>query len=80
MEDRVASQIAADILKDNNKLSAVHSKHSMKKILEREAKKQLLAETGGNFPNPTISKIIEKGELDKNDPSNLPHLHKCPYV
>lgn len=80
VEDRVASQIAADILKDNSKLNGVHSKQSMKKILEREAKKQLLAETGGEYKPPTMSKIIERGDLDKNDPSNLPHLHKCPYV
>ena len=44
VEDRVAAQIAADILKDNTKLSAVHSKQSIKKVLEREAKKQLLAD------------------------------------
>jgi hypothetical protein len=52
----------------------------MKKILEREAKKQLLAETGGVYNPPTVSKINERGTLDENDPSNLPHLHKCPYV
>ena len=39
VEERVASQIAADILKDNGKLQGVHSKQSMKKLLEREAKK-----------------------------------------
>ena len=52
----------------------------MKKLLEREAKKQLLAETGGEYKPPVLSKIVERGGIDKDDPSNLPHLHKCPYV
>ena len=52
----------------------------MKKMLEREAKRQLLAENGGEYVAPTVTTHIEKGTLDKEDPSNLPHLHKCPYV
>lgn len=39
VEDRVAQRIAGDILKDNNKLRGVHSKESIKKILEKEAKR-----------------------------------------
>lgn len=39
VEDKVASRIAGDILKDNNKLRGVHSKESIKKLLEREAKR-----------------------------------------
>ena len=52
----------------------------MKKMLEREAKRQLLAETGGEYIPPTVATLVERGNLDKDDPSNLPHLHKCPYV
>lgn len=38
-EDRVAAKIVNDMLRDNKKLGAVHSKISMKKILEKEAKR-----------------------------------------
>ncbi len=40
-EDRVASKIAQEVLRDNAKLRAVHSGPSIKKLLEREAKKQM---------------------------------------
>lgn len=80
VEDKVASRIAGDILANNQKIKGVHSNQSIKKLLEREAKRQLLAETGGVYHEPTVSKLVERGNLDKDDPSNLPHLHKCPYV
>jgi len=49
--------------------------------LEKEAKRQLLAETNGGVYNPpVISKIQERGAKDASDPSNLPYLHKCPAV
>lgn len=38
-EDKIASRLAAEVLKDNVKLKGIHSHHSIKKILEREAKK-----------------------------------------
>jgi hypothetical protein len=38
-EDRMASKIAAEVLKDNTKLRGIHSKESIKKILEKEALK-----------------------------------------
>lgn len=38
-EDKVATKIANEILKDNAKLRGVHSGASIKKILEKEAKK-----------------------------------------
>lgn len=40
-EDRMASQIASEVLKDNHKLRAVHSKDSIKRILEKEARRQM---------------------------------------
>ena len=49
MEDRIASKIATDLLNENQKLRGKHSKQSLKKVLEREAKKQLLLETGGTY-------------------------------
>jgi hypothetical protein len=39
LEDKMASKIASEVLKDNQKLKGVHSNQSMKKILEREAKR-----------------------------------------
>lgn len=38
-EDRVAARIANEVLKDNSKLRGVHSNASIKKILEKEAKR-----------------------------------------
>jgi len=38
-EDRIAQKIASEVLKDNSKLRAVHSGNSIKKLLEREAKR-----------------------------------------
>jgi hypothetical protein len=38
-EDRMASKIAAEVLKENAKLRGVHSKESIKAILEKEAKR-----------------------------------------
>jgi len=40
----VAAKIASEVLRDNAKLRGIHSGASIKKMLEREAKKQLLAE------------------------------------
>ena len=80
MEDRIASKIATDLLNENQKLRGKHSKQSLKKVLEREAKKQLLLETGGTYQNPIIATTDLKGRVDRSDPSNLPYLHKCPAV
>lgn len=40
-EDKIAAKIAAEVLKDNAKLRAVHSGQSIKMLLEREAKRQM---------------------------------------
>jgi Glu-tRNA(Gln) amidotransferase subunit E-like FAD-binding protein len=66
------------VLKDNSKLRGVHSKESIKKILEKEALRQM--QLVGEYPQPVISRIIEKSTIDKQDPSNLPYLHKNPAV
>jgi hypothetical protein len=39
VEDRMASKIAQEVLRDNAKLRAVHSGNSLKHLLEREAKR-----------------------------------------
>ena len=79
-EDRVAAKIASEVLKDNQKLRGVHSKESMKKILVQEAKRQLLQEIGSEYKPPIMSKVVERSRINKDDPSNLPYLHKCPAV
>ena len=80
MEDKVAAQIASEVLRDNQKLKGIHSNVSLKKIIEKEAKRQLLDQTGGKYQQPVLSKVIERGRVNKADPSNLPYLHKCPAV
>ena len=58
-EDRMAAQIASEVLKDNAKLRAVHSKDSIKAILEKEAKRQMKIADGGSYPHPVVSRIVE---------------------
>lgn len=79
-EDRIARRLANEVLRDNAKLRGVHSANSIKKLLEKEAKKQLLANPDG-YKGPVVSVIKEK-ELNKDgiDPSYLPYLHKNPAI
>lgn len=79
-EERVAAKIANEMLKDNSKLRGVHSNVSIKKIIENEAKRQLLADAMGDFKPPQVFNLKERGQINKQDPSNLPYLHKCPAV
>ena len=77
----MASKIAQEVLRDNPKIRQVHSGASIKMLLEKEAKKQMaIAAKGGEYKGPVISRIEEKGQRDKADPSNLPYLHKNPAV
>jgi hypothetical protein len=69
----MASKIASEVLKDNSKLKGIHSKESIKKILEKEALRQMQQ-------GPVISTISDKQLVDRGDPSNLPYLHKNPAV
>jgi hypothetical protein len=80
-EERVAAKIASEMIRDNQKLRGIHSNTSIKKIIEKEAKRQLLIESGGEpYDGPQVSRILEKGQINRADPSNLPYLHKCPAV
>ena len=80
LEDKVASRIANQMLKENPQFKGIHSNMSIKKILEKEAKRQLLEETGGQYQPPIISKVPTHERNTRTDPSNLPYLHKCPAV
>lgn len=77
MEDMIASRIAKQLLEENPNLKNVHSKTSMKKLLEQEAKRQL--EQGGTYKEPKVS-IIKQHEIMPVTASNLPHLHKNPAI
>jgi len=81
-EDRMASKIANEVLRDNAKLRAVHSGNSIKHLLEREAKRQmqLIDADGGDYKGPVVSRIVERQKKDGADPSNLPYLHKNPAI
>ena len=80
-EDRIATKIASEVLRDNAKLRGVHSNNSIKMILEKEAKRQMaLAAKGGEYSGPVVAVHNDKGPRDKADPSNLPYLHKNPAV
>ena len=57
-EERVAARLATEVLRDNAKLRGIHSHTSIKKLLEKEAKKML--EYGGEYKGPIVSTIKEK--------------------
>ena len=78
-EDRIAQRLANEVLRDNAKLRGIHSASSIKKLLEKEAKKQLMDNAG--YKGPVVSVIKEK-ELNREDldPSYLPYLHKNPAI
>ena len=58
-EERVAARLAKEVLSENSKLRGIHSHSSIKKLLEKEAKRQLL-EGGGEYMPPVVSTIKEK--------------------
>jgi hypothetical protein len=80
-EERVAKLVADQVLQaqpvsPTQRLKGVHSNLSIRKLLEREAVKQLTA-----FREPVISVIQEKGrKVAGEDVSNLPYLHRNPAV
>ena len=77
----MATKIAAEVLRDNANLRGVHSKNSIKMLLEKEAKRHMAAAAnGGEYTGPVIATTNERGGRDKSDPSNLPYLHKNPAI
>lgn len=79
LEERIAKHVADEILRNNTQIRHVHSNNSIRKLLEREAKKHLESIKG--VPEP---KIVENNErlLRKNydDPNTLPYLHRNPAI
>ncbi|CAD8186179.1 unnamed protein product [Paramecium pentaurelia] len=75
LEDRIAKHVADEILNQYKNISNVHSNSSIRKILEREAKKTLQEQC---IPGPLIS--IIKNEKMPKDPNTLPYLHRNPAI
>ena len=78
LEDRLASKLADQVLEQNTNLKGVHSKQSIRRILEKEAKRQL--GEGGVYKGPVVSTIKEKERQEGPSASNLPYLHKNPAI
>ena len=78
-EQMLASRLANEILEQNPQFKNVHSKMSMKGLLEKEAKKQLL-EQGGAYQGPKVATHKEHEKNSKVQASNLPYLHKNPAI
>ena len=83
----MAQQIASEVLRDNVKLRGVHSKDSIKAILEKEAKKQMVANANNNnainqgaYVEHVVNGVVKSVSVNKAEPSNLPYLHKHPAV
>jgi hypothetical protein len=80
VEERLASKLADQILENNPNLKGVHSKVSMKRMLEKEAAKQLIENDGGAYAGPKVA-TLKDHEMNKNvEASNLPYLHKNPAI
>jgi len=75
-EELLASRLAKEILMENPNLKNVHSKTSMKVLLEKEAKKEI----GGNYVEPVIATHKNHEQITKINPSTLPYLHKNPAI
>jgi len=70
VEERAAIQLADQVLQNAPYLKGIHSKASIRKILEQEARAQLAAKV-----DPKVVTIKER-ELAAVNPSNLPYLHR----
>ncbi|OMJ72730.1 hypothetical protein SteCoe_28763 [Stentor coeruleus] len=69
-EEKIAKLVADQVLANYPNLKSIHSNASVRKMLEKEAKNQLIG--------PVITTIKE--DRAKLDASNPPHLHRNPAV
>ena len=80
IEEKLASKLADQILELNPNLKGIHSKTSMKRMLEKEAARQLIANDGGNYQGPKVA-VVKDREMNRDvQASNLPYLHKNPAI
>jgi len=79
VEERIAKHVADEILRNNTEFRHFHSNNSVRKILEREAKKHL-EETKGIRAPEIVSNKEYFTRKDVQDPNNLPYLHRNPAI
>jgi NADH dehydrogenase/NADH:ubiquinone oxidoreductase subunit G len=80
LEEKLASKLADQILENNPNLKGIHSKVSMRKMLEKEAARQLLENDGGGYQGPKVSTVKDHEMRRDIQASNLPYLHKNPAI
>jgi hypothetical protein len=80
MEERLATKLADQILENNPNLKGVHSKTSMRKMLEKEAAKHLIDHESGGYAGPMIATVKDHEMRRDIQASNLPYLHKNPAI
>lgn len=79
VEERIAKHVADEILRNNTEFRHFHSNNSVRKILEREAKKHLEEVKGIRGPEIVSNKEYFTRK-DVQDPNNLPYLHRNPAI
>lgn len=79
-EEKLASKLADQIMEANPNLKNIHSKTSMKKMLEAEAARQLASSNGGVYEGPKVATIKDHQMNTDLLASNLPYLHKNPAI
>lgn len=80
VEEKLASKLADQILESNPNLKGVHSKVSMKRMLEKEAARQLIGNDGGGYEGPQVATVKDHEMRRDIQASNLPYLHKNPAI
>lgn len=73
-EDKIAKVVADQVLNSNYKFRGVHSNASIRRMLEKEAKREIQA-----IPTPRITTIPEVPEK-RETASHLPHLYRNPAI
>jgi hypothetical protein len=79
VEERIAKHVADEILRNNTEFRHFHSNVSVRKILEKEARKHL-EETKGIRAPEIVSNKEYFSRKDVQDPNNLPYLHRNPAI
>ena len=80
IEEKLASKLADQIMELNPNLKGIHSKTSMKRMLEKEAARQLIENDRGDYQGPKVA-VIKDREMNRDvQASNLPYLHKNPAI
>jgi len=79
LEERIAKHVADEILRNNTEFRHFHSNVSVRKILEKEAKKHMEDVKGIKAPE-IVSNKEYFSRKDVQDPNNLPYLHRNPAI